>query len=96
MVTKLEKKEGTVTVSKTVLKQTTQKQEKIEIRPFVTDTADISVQLSRTLNLGNMESVKFGIIITTPCYREEMVEVFHKAVDLTKELLDEELAKLEA
>jgi len=95
MVKKVEKQEGTVTVSKTILKQTTQKQEKIEIRPFVTDTATISVQLSRTLNLGNFENVKLGVLIAVPCYVEELVDVFHKTVEITKELMDEQLEKLD-
>jgi hypothetical protein len=97
MVKKVEKQEGTVTVSKTILKQTTQKQEKIEIRPFVTDaTASVGIRLDRTLNIGNFESIKLGVSLTVPCYMEEVVDVFHQTIKLTKELMEEQLEKLEA
>lgn len=88
-------KEGTILVSKTILGQTTQKEEKIEIRPFLTDTASMSMSLGRTKNIGNYENVKVSVMVTAPCYKEEMIQVFKQVEALTKKLINEQLEKLE-
>ena len=53
--------------------------ELIEVRKFVTAPAHASVNLSRTFNLGDFNSVKFGVSVTIPCYKEEMDNGFDEA-----------------
>lgn len=88
---KVTKEEGTITVSKTLLDHTVQKQEKIEIRPFITSTATVGVNISRTINLGNYENLRLGLLVSVPCYKEEIVDVFKQTLAVAERLMDEEL-----
>ncbi len=88
--------EVTVSVSKTYLGNTKTSQEKINIRPFVTQTARVGVKLGRLKSLGNYENVKFEVFISSPAYVEEIVDVYKQVKDMAINLIDAEMAELDA
>lgn len=53
--------------------------EEIEVGVFQTVPAQVSVPISITHNLGNYESAKVGVVVTVPCYVEELEEAFEFA-----------------
>ena len=67
-IKEVQAEEATISVSKTVLNTSKTKQEKINIRPFVTDTARVGVKLGRLISLCNYENVKVEIFISSPAY----------------------------
>jgi hypothetical protein len=87
-------KEAKVTVSRTILGQQTDADNKISIRPFVTETANVEARYGRTINVGNFESVRVDVFISCPCYAEEIVDAFRQASTLAKELLGKEVEKI--
>ena len=60
----VESKEATVVVSRTYLGQTKTKEKKIRIRPFVTDTANVSVKFGTTIPLGDFQSARVDVMIS--------------------------------
>lgn len=48
------------------------KEGKIEVRPFVSAPASVSVSYGMTVNMGNFESARVDIFASLPCYPEEM------------------------
>jgi hypothetical protein len=73
---------GRVLVSRTYPKhpgKDSEEYEEFEVGVFTTATASVTVPISITHNLGNYESVKTGVIVTMPCYVEELDECFEKA-----------------
>lgn len=94
-IKEVKKEEGTILVSKTVLGQATQNEEKIEIRPFVTNTAAVSCRIDKTINIGNYENIKIGVFVSSPCYNEEIVPTYKRVSKLVHELIEEELKALE-
>lgn len=76
----MEKKvgKGSIVVSRTFNKRPgdTEEHSEFEVGEFQTATASVSVPISITHNLGNYESVKTGVIVTVPCYVEEIEEAF--------------------
>lgn len=94
-IKEVQAEEATISVSKTVLNTSKTKQEKINIRPFVTDTARVGVKLGRLISLGNYENVKVEIFISSPAYVEEMISVFKQVKTLASELLDAEVEEIQ-
>jgi len=45
--------------------------EVLEIHMFATQPATVKVEMGMTINLGNYESCRISVALTTPCYREE-------------------------
>jgi hypothetical protein len=79
---------GRVIVSRTYPKhpdKDSEEYEEFEVGVFHTATASVTVPISITHNLGNYESVKTGVIVTMPCYVEELDECFEKARDFAEE-----------
>lgn len=69
-------KDGLIEVSITKVPGVTERKiEKIKIRPFITDTANVSVSLGATIPTVNYANAKFNIFASVPCYIEEMVDV---------------------
>jgi len=90
----LESKEAQISVSKTYLGKTKVKQDKILIRPFVTSTSTVGVKLGRTINMGNYENIKLEVFVSSPCYIEEIVDVYNQIKTLTEELITKEIERL--
>lgn len=49
----------------------------------------ISVQGSQTVNLGNYESVKVGVVLTVPCTKNDMETTYQFACDWVSEKIAE-------
>lgn len=85
----IEAREAVLHVSKTIFGGETEEEERIAVRPFETTPATISVKAGATINLGNYESARFDILLTVPCYKEEVDDVFLRV----KEWVDERVAQ---
>ena len=85
----LEKRDALIRVTRTVLGQEKMEEKYLEIRPFATTPAQVTVAGSRTVNLGNYESAKIHVAVTMPCYKEEVREV----LDSVTRFVDEELSR---
>lgn len=95
-IKELKNDDVTISVSKTVLGHTKTKQEKIQIRPFVTDTARVGMKIGRLLSLGNYENIRIEIFISSPSYIEEIVDVYKQVKVMATDLLDKEVAEIKA
>ena len=86
--------ERVITVSKTQFNQQTEEKSFINIRPFGTEPAHVSVKLGRTINLGNYESAKIDVMVDIPCYREEVKDVYQDVLNYVEEVLSKEVSKI--
>lgn len=69
-------------------------EETIDIVPFEGETACVSVDAGMTVNMGNYQSAKVGVMIAMPCYPEE-IEAVYKTVKATVEkIVREEVSEL--
>lgn len=75
--------------------QTTEEMEKIQVRPFVTTPASVSVKFGRTINIGDFESVRIDVMLTMPCYKEEIVSVYTKTRNAVEKLVSREVDRIE-
>lgn len=55
----------------------------------ITDGHQITVEGSRTLNLGNFESVRIGVILTVPTTMDALNEAYEFATDWVSEKLEQ-------
>ena len=92
---KTEEKQGTLTVTKTILGQSKEKVEKLEVNPFVTDTATVSVKMGATISMGNYSSARIDVMIAVPCYCEEIPEMYKKVRNSVEKLIEREVKKIE-
>jgi hypothetical protein len=95
MTDKYKTEEAMKTVSRTRLKQTTGKQETLQVKLFATDTAQVEVALGKTINLGNYESARVEVRISVPCYVEEALVVYKETLDTVKRCIGEEIEAME-
>ena len=51
-------------------------EEILEIHKFVTDAANVTVEMGMTISLGNYEFARVGVILSVPCYQEEVDRTF--------------------
>jgi hypothetical protein len=87
--------EGQVLVTSTVLGKTSViKNERIPIRPFVTEPASVEIMFGTWFPTGDMAGVKVDVRLRVPCYKEELAEVFTQVRDEADKLLDREIARL--
>ena len=82
-------KDGRYEVSRTVMGAEESDSGRITVTPFHTTPANISVKGGATINLGNYESARIDVMLSMPCYVEEIEEVFPKV----KDWVDKKLAK---
>lgn len=54
-------------------------EETLEVHSFVTATANVSVEMGMTLNLGNYESARVTVSVSVPCYKEEIEDAHEYA-----------------
>jgi hypothetical protein len=72
----VEAREKIMEVRKTMFGKEEVSNERIRIRPFVSNPASISVKAGVTINLGNYESGRVDVMLTMPCYPEEIDGVY--------------------
>ncbi len=72
----IETREKIIEVRKTAFGKEEVSNERIRIRPFVSNPASISVKAGITINLGNYESGRVDVMLTMPCYPEELDSVY--------------------
>jgi hypothetical protein len=72
----IETREKIIEVRKTMFGKEEVSDERIRIRPFVSNPASISVKAGLTINLGNYESGRVDVMLTMPCYPEEVDETY--------------------
>jgi hypothetical protein len=72
-----------------------QKVKKIKIRPFVTDTAHVSIKYGLTIPTVEYGGARVDVMISCPCYKEEIVDVFNMVQGLADRLIDIEADKIE-
>ena len=72
----LQIREGILEVSKTVLGVEEVSSERIRVRPFRTNPAVISVKGGATINLGTYDSARVDVMLSLPCYVEEIDDVY--------------------
>lgn len=93
-VKNVKEREGFIQVTTTVLGEQKTKGKKIKVRPFVTEPALVDVMFGTWLPTGDYTGIKAEVRIVCPCYREEIVDVFHQVSTQVDELLDAEVERL--
>ena len=94
-VDSIQEREGTLTVTRTVLGKQSQKTQRIKIRPFVTATASVSVKYGATIPTVPYGNVKVDVMLTMPCYREELLDVYEEVRKTADKLVEKEVARFE-
>ncbi len=74
----IETRDAIAEVRKTVFGKEEVSSERIRIRPFVSNPASISVKAGVTINLGNYESGRVDVMLTMPCYPEEVDQIYNE------------------
>ena len=93
-VEKVKEQAMEIQVSSTVLGATKTKVKKLKIRPFVTAPAEVSVMFGAWFPTGDFAGAKAEVTIRCPCYKEEIVPVFHQVSKMADELLDGEVERI--
>lgn len=93
-VQKVNEKAMEIEVSSTVLGETKTKVKKLKVRPFVTQPAEVEVMFGTWFPTGDMAGARAAVTIRCPCYKEEIVPVFHQVSKMADELLDGEVARI--
>jgi hypothetical protein len=83
-------------VRKTVFGKEEVSSERIRIRPFISVPASITVKAGVTINLGNYESGRVDVMLTMPCYPEEIDQVYIDVKDWVDSRVDHERKTIEA
>lgn len=69
-------------------------EETLAVHEFVTAPAEVGLDLGLTLNLGNFESARISVHLTTPCYREEMDDAYRFVERWVKDRIGSEVAEV--
>lgn len=67
---------------------------RIRIRPFTTTPANVSVKAGATVNLGNYESARVDVMLSVPCYIEEIDDVYEQTKDWVDRMVKKEYDEL--
>lgn len=59
-----------------------------------TQPASISVKNGMTINLGNYESARIDVMVTLPCYREEIPQAIEVAKSIVENAIRPEIAEV--
>jgi len=92
---KVSEKEGYVSVTSTVVGVNKQRVKKLKIRPFVTDTAHVSVKYGVTIPTQEYGSARVDVMMSAPCYVEEMVDTYKQIRELVDKLISAEVDRIE-
>ncbi len=95
----IKQKEASVVVSTTILQNKEvmsekEDRERIKIRPFVSATASVGVKYGMTINLGDYSSARIDVMVNSPCYPEEMLQVFNQCCKMGDAWLSREIEKI--
>lgn len=66
----------------------------VEVHVFATEPARANAEISRTVNLGDYESVRVQVGVSLPCYKEEIGPALEEASAIAGGFLDRELKGL--
>lgn len=66
--------------------------EVLSVRDFLVPPANVGVELARTVNMGNYESIRVTVSLKLPCYAEEAVEAYGYALGFCRDRIDEEVS----
>jgi hypothetical protein len=91
---KITEKEGWVEVSSTVIGAKKSTSKKIKVRPFVTDTANVSVKYGATIPTGDYASARFDVMISMPCYVEEVPAMYDRLRKMVDDKVSSEMDKI--
>ena len=92
--TEIISKDAYYDIRKTILGKKQVEIGRIRIRPFVTNPANISVKAGATVNLGNYESARVDVMLSVPCYVEEIDEVYEQTKDWVDRMVKKEYDEL--
>jgi len=59
--------------------------------PATEDMAYVTYEFGRTINVGNMEMLKFRIGLTVPCTKKNINKMYKKAAKFVETKMDEKL-----
>jgi hypothetical protein len=92
--------EASLSVSRTVLGDTNlkskRKNERIKVRPFVTNPAHVSVKMGATIPTADYAGVRLDIMLTVPCYVEEIVSVYKQTRKMVEDLIETEIDEIQS
>jgi len=96
---KYSEKEADLIVTTTLLdrkagEQQKSRQKKIKIRPFLTETATVSVKYGATIPTEPYANVRVDVMVTCPCYVEEVEDVWKQVRKMVDRMTDAEVARL--
>jgi hypothetical protein len=92
---RIEEKEGLITVSSTIAGlPPKEKTKKIKIRPFVTDTATVSIKYGLTIPTVQYGGARVDVFMSCPCYKEEMVDVYKQLQHIVDKLITKEADRI--
>jgi GTP cyclohydrolase FolE2 len=94
MAVKVKQEEAYVEVSATVLGQKKTEARKIKIRPFSTEPAHVGVKYGTTFKNGDDNYVKVDVMLSCPCYKEEMLDVYQQVQKIADKLLTNEVNRI--
>jgi len=66
----------------------------IDVNVFQTSTATVAVKKGITKNLGNYESVRVDVMVSCPCYVEEIDSVYEDVNAVVEEMIEEQLRQI--
>ena len=89
-------RESIAEVRKTMLGKEEVSSERIRIRPFISVPASITVKAGVTINLGNYESGRIDVMLTMPCYPEEIDEIYEDTKSWVDARVEKERRTIEA
>ena len=92
----IETRDSIAEVRKTAFGKEEVSNERIRIRPFISQPASISVKAGVTINLGNYESGRVDVMLTMPCYPEEVDETYETVKQWVDARVDHERRTIEA
>jgi len=88
--------EGKMQVTKSYYNKEETAEKEIEITPFLSEPAYVSVKAGFTMNLGNYESGRVDIMVSVPCYPEEIEAVYPIVKDMVDTRLAEEYKEMKS
>ena len=67
------------------------KEDQIEVNRFETNVATVSIKKGITKNLGNYESVRVDVMVSVPCYVEEIDTIYDELDLVVDEQINQQL-----
>jgi len=89
-------RDAIVEVRKTVFGKEEVANDRIRIRPFISTPASVSVKAGITINLGNYESGRVDVMLTIPCYLEEVDSIYEDAKSWVDGRVEHEKKEIES